>query len=56
MFGETGVGVSWITELVGAVKTILGAVMEPPLSYFVVLGLVAIVARMIRKFVRIRKA
>lgn len=56
MFGEGGIGVTWITDLVDALKSLLGVVIEPPLVYFVILGLVGIVAKMVRKFVRIRKA
>ncbi len=54
MFGEGGIGVEFISDLTSAVGDIVQVIMEPPFVYFMILGLVAIAAKLIRKFVRIK--
>lgn len=54
MFGTDGIGVAFLEELVEGVGNIVEVVMEPPFVYFLLLGLIAIAAKLIRKFVRLK--
>lgn len=54
MFGADGIGVEFVSDLISAVGDIVQVVMEPPFVYFLLLGLIAIAAKLIRKFVRIK--
>lgn len=46
--------VTWINTLISGLTSILGIIQEPPISYFVILALVAKAAFMVRGFVKIR--
>lgn len=52
MFG-TG-AMEFMTNLMSGVTSLLGVLTTPPISYFVILGLVAVAAKLVRKFVRVK--
>lgn len=44
--------VTWFSSITGIFTDIFSVVMQPPVSYFVIIGLIAMVAGIIRKFKR----